>query len=173
MPRSFHCSRCDHCVSIHDHHCIWINNCVGERNYRYFYIFLLSGCLAAIYFSILAYYHLFKYKSQHGFSIKHTLQKTPMSLFNGILGNLILLYPLLLLIYHTFLISTNQTTREYLKQFKSKTNKNPYNLSNVFSNIMVSLFRPRGSSYISIRGEYKEDDSRFTRFPEATKFEKS
>ena len=38
--RSKHCSLCDMCVEAMDHHCVWINQCVGLRNYKYFISFL-------------------------------------------------------------------------------------------------------------------------------------
>jgi len=39
-PRSHHCSRCGRCSRKMDHHCNWINNCVGEDNLALFFRFL-------------------------------------------------------------------------------------------------------------------------------------
>lgn len=47
--RSKHCDICDSCVLVADHHCIWVNNCIGKGNYAYFYSFLLANNVSMSY----------------------------------------------------------------------------------------------------------------------------
>lgn len=34
---------------MQDHHCIWINNCVGYWNYKAFFVFILYATIASVY----------------------------------------------------------------------------------------------------------------------------
>ncbi|CAG8498370.1 10154_t:CDS:2 [Paraglomus brasilianum] len=43
--RCHHCSECDKCVLKMDHHCPWVNGCVGYNNYKFFFLFVLYTAL--------------------------------------------------------------------------------------------------------------------------------
>lgn len=52
-PRAHHCRICKRCIRRMDHHCPWINNCVGEFNQRYFLQFLVYVGVLAVYSIVL------------------------------------------------------------------------------------------------------------------------
>jgi len=39
---SYHCKVCCRCVEEFDHHCVFLNNCIGRKNYKQFFRLLLS-----------------------------------------------------------------------------------------------------------------------------------
>ncbi|XP_067295168.1 palmitoyltransferase ZDHHC23-A isoform X4 [Pseudorasbora parva] len=48
-PRAGHCRICGACVLRMDHHCVWINSCVGQANHRQFILTLLLFLLTSFY----------------------------------------------------------------------------------------------------------------------------
>jgi palmitoyltransferase ZDHHC3/7/25 len=65
--RAHHCKECGTCVYKMDHHCPWINNCVGAKNLKYFLQFVLYTALAAAFLvlmMLLSFFQLMTSKSK-------------------------------------------------------------------------------------------------------------
>ncbi|KDQ62679.1 hypothetical protein JAAARDRAFT_30583 [Jaapia argillacea MUCL 33604] len=113
--RAHHCSHCGRCVLKMDHHCPWIGyKCIGHRTYPAFIHFLSSITLLALYVafvSITALYHAF----EHPFIVDETTVLN--ELFLACEGSACSLVVGSFLVYHFYLISTNQTTLEHLSPY--------------------------------------------------------
>ena len=56
--RSKHCLICQQCVDEFDHHCFWVGNCIGKKNYTLFFIFLIYILLNTLFIMGLNIYYL-------------------------------------------------------------------------------------------------------------------
>ena len=125
-PRSSHCRVCDNCVENIDHHCTYLNTCIGRRNYVQFMVFLLASILSSLYvvaFTALRLVLLTKpvtYRyprgtSAPGYSFRQALSSSPVSAVLFILCIAAVAPLLVLFVYHVRLILLNRSTVEQIR----------------------------------------------------------
>ncbi|KAJ0755271.1 putative protein S-acyltransferase [Helianthus annuus] len=125
-PRCSHCSICDNCVDRFDHHCPWVGQCIGLRNYRFYFMFVSSATLLCIYIFAFCWVYAIKIKNSEDTSIWGALIKTPASIVLIIYTFICVWFVGGLTVFHLYLISTNQSTYENFRYRYDRT-ENPYN----------------------------------------------
>lgn len=149
--RTHHCSVCKVCVLKMDHHCPWMNRCVGFENYKYFVLFLSylwQGCLFVI---ITCYWQFSEVlfhprRSGMGYAAREKVSLmyiTCVSIFFAllILGG-----------FHLYLVLRNKTTIEFQESWAKysftlwrsqgqQVWRNPYDLGLRASDLNCSSFQ--------------------------------
>lgn len=151
-PRASHCSICNNCVQKFDHHCPWVGQCIGLRNYPFFICFISSSTVLCIYVFVFSWINVLRQEGSLWSVMAHDIVSVVLIIYCFIavwfVGGLT--------VFHLYLIGSNQTTYENFR-YRYDKRKNPFR-KGVMSNFKEVFFSTIPPSTIKFREWVAEDD---------------
>ncbi|XP_014348045.1 palmitoyltransferase ZDHHC20-B [Latimeria chalumnae] len=124
--RCHHCSACDMCILKMDHHCPWVNNCVGFSNYKFFIQFLAYSLLYCLFVAATVLQYFIKFWTNE----LQDAQAKFHVLFLFFVAAMFFISILSLFSYHCWLVGKNRSTIEAFRApvFRNGPDKNGFSL---------------------------------------------
>lgn len=124
--RCHHCSACDVCVLKMDHHCPWVNNCVGFANYKFFLLFLMYSLLYCLFIAGTVLQYFIRFWTNE---LPDTRAKFHV-LFLFFVSAMFFISILSLFSYHCWLVGKNRSTIEAFRApyFRTGPEKDGFSL---------------------------------------------